>query len=90
MEALLLISALLQSLSTIAGDPALGDRGKAISGILKLMNLALSRGGEATTELRALAEEVRAMVDSGTQPTEDQWLSLKSRSDAAHAILNLP
>lgn len=85
-----LIALLLRSLSIISRDPALGYRGAAVTSALDLAAVALEKGVEGAASLKALTEQVKQMVLEGREPTKDEWYSLKSKSDAAHAILNPP
>lgn len=82
-----LITVLLQSLSAIASDPALGYRGAAVKSVLDLAALAISRGTEGADQLKELAAQVKAMADEEREPTKDEWAALKTRSDAAHATI---
>jgi hypothetical protein len=81
------ISALLSGLSLAARNPVFSGAGVAISAVLDLASSLVARGEAGAAELEKLTEEIKAMVAEGRQPTAAEWKSLRSRSDAAHAIL---
>jgi hypothetical protein len=82
-----MLSLLLRSLSVIVSDPALGHKGDAVRAALVLAAVALEKGAEGRAALAELTEQIKRMVEENREPTDDEWASLKSRSDAAHAIL---
>lgn len=88
MSPIQLVIILAQSLAGIASDPALGYRGAAVSAALKLAAAALVAGDDGYADLKALTDQVQAMVDAGREPTKDEWQALADQSAAAHEILN--
>lgn len=89
MNVLALIATLLETLGTAV--PGLASGQSALAGILDTVLVtaaSLIRAGEAgSAELQALTAHIQAMVNSGTDPTEDDWNTLKARSDAAHTLI---
>lgn len=86
MDVLNLVLTLLGNLAVLSGDPVLGAKGKAVTSLLTLVQLA--RGGsEGLKELQKLADQVEAMVKEGRAPTDVEWDALKAQSDEAHAII---
>lgn len=82
-----LVAALLRSLSTISGDPALGPKGAAVRAVLDLAALAVERGEEGAAKLRELTEDIMVMVADGREPSAEEWNLLRSRSDVAHQLI---
>lgn len=82
-----IIAALLGALSTAARNPVFSGAGGAIASALQLASTLVERGEAGAEELKKLTEDVKAMVAEGRQPTAAEWKELRSRSDAAHAIL---
>lgn len=82
-----ILLAVLRSLATVAGDPALGLRGNSIASALQLIALAIEAGSNGKEELEKLQLQVAEMVSNRREPTKDEWAELKARSDAAHDAL---
>lgn len=87
---LTILAALLRSLATVAGDPALGYRGAAVVSVLELISVALKAGSQGWEDLQKLHAQVDAMVAENREPTKDEWAELRERSRVAHDILNPP
>lgn len=89
MNVLTLIATLLETLGTAV--PGLASGQSALAGILDTVLITaatLIRAGEAgSAELQTLTAHIQAMVNAGADPTEDDWNQLKTRSDAAHALI---
>lgn len=75
------------SLGAVAGDPAHGGKGAAIVMALNAVAALIEGGEEASQELHALTDQIKGMVAEGRNPSEEEWATLRSRSDAAHAAL---
>lgn len=89
MNVLTLIATLLETLGTAV--PGLTSGQSALAGILDTVLITaatLIRAGETgASELQALTAHIQAMVKAGTDPSEDDWNQLRTRSDAAHALI---
>lgn len=75
------------SLGAVAGDPVHQGKGAAIVTALGAVAALIEGGEEASEELHALTDQIKGMVADGRNPSEEEWASLKARSDAAHAVL---
>lgn len=85
MNILTTISALLRA---IAAAPAASSfLTPAIDSILLAAATFIDRGEEGTAALMDLTVHIRSMVDAGRDPTDQEWATLRTRSDAAHAAI---
>lgn len=82
-----LVGNILQTLAVIANAPEWGKRGAAVSAILGVTATALQSGQESIYALQYLKARVDELARSGMPPTEDDWATMKHRSDSAHEIL---
>ena len=55
--------------------------------LLQTLSLLIQGGLDTWSELQAFALQVKAMADAGTDPTPEQWQSLKDREAVANAAL---
>lgn len=90
MDTVQLLTVLLGQLAVIAGDPALGYRGAALTQALTLISQLAAKGEAARAELEALCAHVDLMVQQGREPTKDEWAQLRELSKMYHDILNPP
>lgn len=81
-----IISALLRAISGVASNPAFGSA-QAISAVASLGATLIEAGSAGEEGLKELTEQVQGMVSAGRNPTPDEFSSLRSRSDAAHAAI---
>lgn len=82
-----LIAQLLLALGQAARTPAIQQESIAVW--IELAGRLIQKGSEADAALRALEAQIRRMVAEQREPTEQEWESLRARSDAVHhAIQN--
>lgn len=85
-----LLPAFLRALAQVARDPALGYRGAAVNSALNFTATAIERGVEAKAAFDELADYVKTLAETGTEPPKQVWFDLKARHDAAEMIYNPP
>lgn len=83
-ELLLVIPAFLRTIAGI-GAPFAGAAAPAIMAAMGYAATLIERGEAGATELKALTDQIGAM--GAGNPTDAEWAALKTRSDAAHAII---
>lgn len=59
----------------------------SVEDILNAAATFIERGEAGAEQLKALTDQIKAMVAANRDPTADEWAALKARSDAAHAII---
>jgi hypothetical protein len=78
-------------LRTLANAPASSSfLTPHVDTILSTIAALLERGEAAVPELQALTEHIQSMVKAGTDPTAEDFATLKAKSDAAHAAIEAP
>lgn len=82
-----LVGGILETLAVIASAPEWGKRGAAVSSIIGITATALKTGQDSVYALQYLKNRVDELARANLPPTEDDWLTLKARSDGAHDIL---
>jgi hypothetical protein len=88
-QLLLVLSGVLQTLATVARNPALsggagGANANTYADLLELASRLVVRGNEALDDLEELKAEVDEMVASGAKPDQSKIDEWKARSDKAH------
>lgn len=89
MNLIQLLAILVGQLALIAKDPALGERGEALTEALALLSTLIVRGEAARAELEVLTAHVQAMVADGNRAPElGEYQALRDLSKQYHDILN--
>ncbi len=89
-NALLLVSALLRSLSILAGGPEWGKGGENLASILGTIATLAERGDASMQALQTLKAEIDAMVEAGRNPSLDEWAGMEARARALHERIHGP
>jgi hypothetical protein len=89
MNTFQLIASILSSLGAIAANPAFGIAGAAakIVPILGMVAGLVAEGEEARDKIKALDDELKALVASGLPPSDADWEKWNARHQAAKARL---
>lgn len=85
MNILALISELLRVLASVPASSSFLT--PHLDTILSAVASLIDAGEAGASELQALTAHIKSMAASGTDPTADDWMVLKARSDAAHTII---
>lgn len=81
------LAGLLGNLSMVATNPVFSGAGAAVASALRLASALVARGAEGADDLEKLCDEVDVMVKDNRQPTPVELKGLRSRSDAAHSVM---
>lgn len=86
-----LILIAIRGLAVVTNNPALGGgssvRMQEASELLGLLGELLERGDEAHDDLVAFTKVMEGMAKQGRAPSSIEWDTLRSRSDAAHDVI---
>jgi hypothetical protein len=84
-----LIQSVLASVGAIAVNPAFGIAGVAakLVPLLSLISSLVSQGAAALEKLKALDEQIKAIVAEGRVPTDAEWAEWDARHQSAKARL---
>jgi hypothetical protein len=80
------LAGLLRALSALSGSAKFKE-GETVGRVLALAAFAVERGEAGRKQLEELCAKVDVMVAQGREPTDQEWLELRARSDAAHAAI---
>lgn len=81
------IKLLPQVISLVATAVQYAGANNAVPKILTLLGTIAEAGAAAYDDLVRLRDMVLTMIREGRDPTPDEWASLNSRSDQAHAAI---
>jgi len=88
MNPITLILAALSGLRLLVNNPALGGgssvRLDEASDLLGVLIALVQEGEDGYRDLKAFAEEIERMAESGSAPSPKQWEFLRDRANAAH------
>jgi len=91
MNPLQLIMVVINGLSVLTNNPALGGGSslklQEASELLSLLSELVTRGEEGYRELVEFANTISTMVEENRAPTPAEWDTLKARSDAASDVI---
>lgn len=79
-QALLLLTAISAYIKNDSGA-------NSVSEAIDLVTTLAAEGALTQQKLQAITNTVKAMVDEGREPTEEEWAALRARSDDAHAVI---
>lgn len=80
---LVTLAGLLRALSVLASTAGFKE-GDSVARVLAMAAFAVERGEAGRAELERLCAQIDEMVAQGRPPTDEEWLVLRGRSDAAH------
>lgn len=88
MNFVALVRLALNSISLLLLNPNLGGRTNIrvtqAAELLDTLDALIEEGEDAYEDLRAFAEEVKAIAEAGRSPTPDEWEGMRARRMAAH------